>query len=232
MDWIVEMLAKLLAVTAVLTLHEFAHAFVAYKCGDPTAKWAGRMTLNPAKHFDPLGLLCFVFAGFGWAKPVPVNENNFKKYTSGCILTSSAGVIVNYLSAFLFYPLFLLSLRFFAEAGGQATYGHEFLYYLTHFLYSFSLCFCVFNLLPFYPLDGFRVVEAASKRRGAFYRFLRKYGYYILLGLIAESYLCEMLFRLTSSPIFAYLDVLSYIMSFATGVLSVPVTWVWSFVFA
>ena len=90
----------------------------------------------------------------------------------------------------------------------------------------------MFNLLPFYPLDGFRVVEAASKRRGAFYRFLRKYGYYILLGLIAESYLCEMLFRLTSSPIFAYLDVLSYIMSFATGVLSVPVTWVWSFVFA
>ena len=69
MEWIVDFLAKLLAVTAVLTLHEFAHAFVAYKCGDPTAKWAGRMTLNPAKHFDPLGLLCFVFAGFGWAKP-------------------------------------------------------------------------------------------------------------------------------------------------------------------
>ena len=69
MDWFVEMLAKFLAVTLVLTLHEFAHAFVAYKCGDPTAKWAGRMTLNPAKHFDPLGLVCFVFAGFGWAKP-------------------------------------------------------------------------------------------------------------------------------------------------------------------
>ena len=74
MDWFVEMLAKFLAVTLVLTLHEFAHAFVAYKCGDPTAKWAGRMTLNPAKHFDPLGLVCFVFAGFGWAKPVPINE--------------------------------------------------------------------------------------------------------------------------------------------------------------
>ena len=92
MDWFVEMLAKFLAVTLVLTLHEFAHAFVAYKCGDPTAKWAGRMTLNPAKHFDPLGLVCFVFAGFGWAKPVPINEANFKKYGSGCFWTSAAGV--------------------------------------------------------------------------------------------------------------------------------------------
>ena len=232
MEWFVKMLAKLLAVTAVLTLHEFAHAFVAYKCGDPTAKWAGRMTLNPARHFDPLGLFCFVFAGFGWAKPVPVNENNFKKPTSGAILTSSAGVIVNYLSAFLFYPLFMLSLRFYISSADALTYGHEFLYYLTQYLYLFSLCFCAFNLLPFYPLDGFRVVEAASKRRGAFYRFLRKYGYYILLGLIAESYLCKMFFDLTSLPVFVYIDLLGYIMSFATGVLSTPVTWVWDFVLA
>lgn len=229
MDWFVEILAKLLAVTAVLTLHEFAHAFVAYKCGDPTAKWAGRMTLNPAKHFDPLGLLCFVFAGFGWAKPVPVNENNFKKYTSGYILTSSAGVIVNYICAFLFYPLLVLTINNYPSA---PTYGYEFLLYLTHFLYSYSLCFCVFNLLPFYPLDGFRIVEAATKRGGAIYRFLRNYGYYILLGLIAESYLCDILLRLTSLPLFGYIDVLGYIMSFATGAFSRPIVWVWHFVFA
>lgn len=232
MEWIVDFLAKLLAVTAVLTLHEFAHAFVAYKCGDPTAKWAGRMTLNPARHFDPLGLLCFVFAGFGWAKPVPVNENNFKNYTSGAILTSSAGVLVNYLSAFLFYPLFILSLRFYVSSADALTYGHEFLYYLTQYLYAYSLCFCVFNLLPLYPLDGFRIVEAVTKRSGAIYRFLQKYGYYILLGLIAESYLCDIFLRLTSSPVFAYIDLLGYFMSFATDVLSIPVTWVWNFVFA
>lgn len=229
MDWFVEMLAKFLAVTLVLTLHEFAHAFVAYKCGDPTAKWAGRMTLNPAKHFDPLGLVCFVFAGFGWAKPVPINEANFKKYGSGCFWTSAAGVIVNYLSAFIFYPLMVLAVRFMGSAE-QLTYGHEFLFLFTNYLFAFSLSFCVFNLLPFYPLDGFRIVEAASKRRGGFYRFLRKYGYYILIGLIAESYLCEMLLRLTGQSIFIVLDVLGYIMDFATGIFAKPVTALWGLI--
>ena len=244
MDWFVEMLAKFLAVTLVLTLHEFAHAFVAYKCGDPTAKWAGRMTLNPAKHFDPLGLVCFVFAGFGWAKPVPINEANFKKYGSGCFWTSAAGVIVNYLSAFIFYPLMVLAVRFMGSAE-QLTYGHEFLYLFTNYLFAFSLSFCVFNLLPFYPLDGFRIVEAASKRpsleattasvrmerkRGKVYWFLRKYGYYILIGLIAESYLCEMLVRLTGQPIFIVLDVLGYIMNFATGIFAKPVTALWGLI--
>ena len=230
MDWFVEMLAKFLAVTIVLTLHEFAHAFVAYKCGDPTAKWAGRMSLNPMRHFDPLGLVCFVFVGFGWAKPVPINENNFKNYTKGCAFTSAAGVVVNYLSAFLFYPLFILAIRFQFSAE-TVTYGHEFLSLFADYLYAFSLSFCVFNLLPLYPLDGFRIVEAVSKRRGGFYRFLRQYGYYILIGLIAESYLCEMFLRLTNLPIFAYLDLLGYIMSFATGVFAKPITALWGLVF-
>lgn len=177
MDWFVEMLAKFLAVTIVLTLHEFAHAFVAYKCGDPTAKWAGRMSLNPARHFDPLGLVCFVFVGFGWAKPVPINENNFKNYTKGCALTSAAGVVTNYLSAFLFYPLFILAIRFQFSANA-VTYGHEFLYYLTELSFYVFAEFLRINLRLFIPLDGFRIVEAASKRRGGFYRFLRQYGYY------------------------------------------------------
>ena len=72
--------AQFLAVIVVVTTHEFAHAFVAYKCGDPTAKFSGRMTLNPLKHIDPLGILMFALAGFGWAKPVPVNPYNFKDY--------------------------------------------------------------------------------------------------------------------------------------------------------
>lgn len=230
LDWFVEILATFLAVVVVLTLHEFAHAFVAYKCGDPTAKWAGRMTLNPVKHFDSVGLVCFVFVGFGWAKPVPVNEANFRKYRSGCFWTSAAGVITNYLSAFLFYPLFILALRFYLGAD-TLTYGHEFLYYLTEYLYMYSLSFCVFNLLPFYPLDGFRIVEAASKKHGAVYRFLRDYGYKILIGLIAESWLCDMLLRLTGAPIFAYINLLDYIMSFATGIFAYPITWLWNTVF-
>ena len=123
----------------------------------------------------------------------------------------------------------VLAVRFMGSAE-QLTYGHEFLYLFTNYLFAFSLSFCVFNLLPFYPLDGFRIVEAASKRRGGFYRFLRKYGYYILIGLIAESYLCEMLVRLTGQPIFIVLDVLGYIMDFATGIFAKPVTALWGLI--
>ena len=80
--------ASLLAVAIVLTLHEFSHAFVAYKCGDLTPKIRGRLTLNPLAHFDILGLVFFALAGFGWAKPVPVNPGNLKKYRSGCFWTT------------------------------------------------------------------------------------------------------------------------------------------------
>lgn len=100
-------LASFVAVVAVLTMHEFAHAFTAYKCGDPTPKWNKRLTLNPLRHFDVTGLICFTLVGFGWAKPVPINPNNFKNYRKGLGLTASAGVIVNYVFAFLWYPVFL-----------------------------------------------------------------------------------------------------------------------------
>ena len=110
METIVALLAQFLAVVVVLTFHEFAHAYAAYKCGDPTAKFCGRMSLNPAKHFDPIGLFAFVFAGFGWAKPVPINPNNFDNYKKGAFWTASAGVLTNYIMAFLFYPVYILTL--------------------------------------------------------------------------------------------------------------------------
>ena len=80
-----------------LAMHEFAHGFVAYKMGDPTPKMAGRVTLNPFKHLDLMGFLFFIFFGFGWAKPMPVNPLNFKKYKKGVRLVSIAGVLTNFL---------------------------------------------------------------------------------------------------------------------------------------
>ncbi len=188
MESILKLIASFLAVVVVLTLHEFAHAFVAYKCGDPTPKWNRRLTLNPARHFDLMGLIFFTLVGFGWAKPVPVNPDNFKKYRLGSALTASAGVIVNYLSAFLFCPLYILASYYFADS---QTYFSYVLYVFTYCLFAYSLSFCVFNLLPLFPLDGFRLVEALNRKRGKVYRFLRQYGYYILMGLIIESYICK-----------------------------------------
>ena len=89
-----------------LILHECAHGYVAYRCGDPTAKMLGRLSLNPARHLDPIGTLCMFLLGFGWAKPVPVNPRNFRSYRRDDLLVSIAGVTVNFL---LFLTAVLLS---------------------------------------------------------------------------------------------------------------------------
>ncbi len=204
----------------MLSLHEFAHAFVAYKCGDPTAKFTGRMTLNPLRHFDPLGLVCFAVAGFGWAKPVPINPYNFKNYKWGCFWTSIAGVLVNYLSAFLFYPVFVLVVNHVLPLFA-GKYMAEFLYYLFFFLYYYSLSFCAFNLIPLHPLDGFRVVETFNKRKGKIFTFFKQNGHFILTALIFISILADRI------SIFSYIDLLGFAMSHIIQFLSTPIALFW-----
>ncbi len=225
MEYFLLMLARFFAVTVVLVFHEFAHAFVAYKCGDPTAKFAGRMTINPAKHFDLLGIFAFVFVGFGWAKPVPVNPNNFKDYRKGSFWTSAAGILTNYLTGFLFYPLYLL-VYFYAAPAFAGLYAAGFLSYLTYYLFAYSLIFAVFNFLPFYPLDGFRMVDALNGGRGKVYQFLRQYGYYVLLGMMFISMLASYL------PIFGYVNVLGWLTEFSINVVGKPITLFWNWIFS
>lgn len=230
---LLELIASFLAVTIVLTFHEFAHAFAAYRSGDPTPKWNGRLSLNPLRHFDPIGLVCFTLVGFGWAKPVPINPDNFKHYRRGLAFTASAGVIMNYLMAFLSFPLFLVVLNYV-----RVPVLSEFLYNFTYFLFAYSLSFCVFNLLPFYPLDGFRIVEACSKKHGKVYQFLRKYGYYILLFLIVESFICRIftdylgaeIIGQTGAMVMNYMNILGWIMKFATNIFGYPISALWGLI--
>ena len=218
-----ELLASFLAVMVVVCLHEFAHAFVAEKCGDPTPRLNGRLTLNPLAHFDPIGIIAFALVGFGWAKPVPINPYNFRHYKKGCLLTSAAGIIVNYICAFLFLPLFILtSIYVFPIFSGK--YVGSFLFNFSYYLYIYSLCFCVFNLLPLYPLDGFRILDTLNKKRGKVFRFLREYGNRILIGLILISALADRF------AIFAYIDVLGALLSFANTILAYPITAFWSWI--
>lgn len=224
MDYFVQLLASFLAVMVVITFHEFAHAYVANKCGDPTARFSGRMTLNPLKHFDPLGILMFALAGFGWAKPVPVNPNNFNNYRKGAFWTSAAGVITNYLMAFILYPVYLLVLMYVIPLF-YGTYMEIFLFYLFYCLFLYSLSFSAFNLLPFYPLDGFRIIDALNKKSGKVYRFLRQYGQYILLGLIMISVLADRI------PMLNYINILDFVLSFAINILGKPITLFWNWIF-
>ena len=225
MNYLIQLVAQFLAVMVVITFHEFAHAYVANKCGDPTARFSGRMTLNPLKHFDPFGILMFALAGFGWAKPVPVNPNNFNNYRKGSFLTSAAGIITNYIMAFILYPIFVLVLLYVCPLV-SGTYMEILLTSFFSSLVVYSLSFCVFNLLPFYPLDGFRIVDALDRKKGKVYWFLRQYGQYILLGLIFISILSDRI------PYLGYINILDYILSFAIKILGWPITSLWNWVFS
>lgn len=224
-------LAAIVAAYFVFVPHEFAHGYVAYRCGDPTAKMSGRLTFNPIKHIDPAGAIMCVLTGFGWAKPVPIYPYNFRNYRRGMFLTAIAGVVVNYIIAFIAYPLYLL----FAIYVQAPTAGLDYLvslvtniFFLT---FSYSLSIFVFNLLPLYPLDGFRVIEAFTRPVNPVHRFLKNYGQYILIGLVIESFLCNVLVTYAGLSIARYFNILSYVLWFARNILGFPIYGLWNTVF-
>ncbi len=218
-DRIIHYISIFLALIVVLPAHEFAHAYAAVKSGDPTPKMNGRYTLNPLAHFDPIGLICFVLIGFGWAKPVPIDPYNFKNYKKGLFWVSSAGVIANYIIAFIAFPLFLLSLYV-----PQFGYFTEVLQLTLNYIFELSIVFFIFNLIPVYPLDGFRVYDALSVNRGGLYRFLRFYGIYVLYFLFLLSFIADW------TGVWQ-LDILGTAMNFIAFYVQFPITALWGFIF-
>ena len=167
------------AVIFAITVHEFAHSFVAYKLGDKTPKIQGRLTLNPLSHFDYIGLFCFILLGFGWAKPVPINTYNFKNIKKDTFFVSISGVVTNLIFAFLFYPIFLLF-----ESISHLSVVWLIFTYLCLYLHQANLVFAVFNLLPIYPLDGFNALATQLKYNNPYVNFMRRYGALVLLFVI------------------------------------------------
>lgn len=217
---LLDYISVFLALIIVLPLHEFAHAFAAVKNGDDTPKYYGRYTLNPFAHFDAVGLLCFILCRFGWAKPVPINPNNFKNYKKGSFWVSVSGVLANYITAFLFYPLFVLSIIYLPEIGYFTTVLQTTLLYAI----NFSLVFFVFNLIPVYPLDGFRVVDCFVKNRGPVYYFLRKKGIYVLYLFFALSIVADI------TGVYQ-IDILGNFLSLVVGYIQIPITAFWGLIF-
>ena len=217
---IIDYTSVFLALLLVLPVHEFAHAFVADRLGDKTARLSGRLTLHPIKHFDIYGLICMLLVHFGWAKPVPVNPYNFKNPRRDMFFVSIAGVLANLILAFIFCPLFYLVQYLLTILPFSLGAFGNIIIYTFYYVYWLSLAFFVFNLLPFYPLDGFRVIDCFNRKHGKVYRFLRDYGQYVLLTLVALSFIADFLN-------IRYINILGYYLETVVGYLSYPIVAFW-----
>lgn len=175
-----DMVLRLAAVLLCLTVHETCHDLAAYALGDPTARRAHRLSLNPLRHIDWFGLLMMFAAGFGWAKPVPVNPNYFKKPKQGMALTALAGPVSNFLLALLT----LLAARIFCDVAAYSETNQRILDFLL-MVAVLSIGLGLFNLVPIPPLDGSKVLFAVLPDRA--YDWLmrnERYGMLLLFALV------------------------------------------------
>ncbi len=175
-----DMVLRLAAVLLCLTVHETCHGLAAYALGDPTARRAHRLSLNPLRHIDWFGLLMMFAAGFGWAKPVPVNPNYFKKPKQGMALTALAGPVSNFLLALLT----LLAARIFCDVAAYSETNQRILDFLL-MVAVLSIGLGLFNLVPIPPLDGSKVLFAVLPDRT--YDWLmrnERYGMLLLFALV------------------------------------------------
>ncbi len=174
MDFLIQVIIFLPAIIIALTVHEFSHAWVAYKLGDPTAKAHGRLTFNPLAHLDPLGTLMLILFRFGWGKPVPINEYNFKNPVLGMALSSLAGPMSNLvlaiLGTFLFYIL----------VGINPLLTAMLIYFVL-----INILLMMFNLLPVPPLDGHKIVRAILPEKLRYsWESLENYSPFLLIGAL------------------------------------------------
>ena len=193
MEYLTQLVLRLPAVLIAICMHESAHGWVANRCGDPTARLMGRITLNPVKHFDPAGMLCLVFFGVGWAKPVPINPLHFRNYRKDDLKVSLAGVTMNLILALVFlipaYAVFtrafvsfremyylpdgdlawlqnaLMDYRPILETWGSVPAG---LYTVLANVVLVNLSLAIFNLIPLPPLDGYHVLNDLVLKRPLF----------------------------------------------------------------
>ncbi len=218
---IISILLTLPVVLIALSFHEASHAYIAFKMGDRTAYNLGRMTFNPLKHIDPIGFLCMVVFGYGWAKPVPINARNFRNPKVGMALTAIAGPISNLilgiLSTVLYVFVLFISMIFSANIS-NAEFLQNLMSVLANFFYlgaMLNFMLAAFNLIPLPPFDGSRFVNLFLPTK--WYFKIMQYERYTMIAVLAISFICSRLFNF--SPFMWVADRLFYLI--ATPTLSV-----------
>ena len=186
MDWtsLLQLLLRLAAVLICIMVHEVSHGLAAYALGDPTARDRHRLSFNPLRHIDPFGALMMLLVGFGWAKPVPVDSRHFKKPKAGMALTALAGPVSNFVLAYAALLGAYLTLGIMQVRWSYTAFGLGLLDFLT-MLAALSIGLGVFNLIPFPPLDGSKVLGAFLPDK-AYYKLMRYEfaGMFVLMALL------------------------------------------------
>ena len=197
-SWIVSTLIAIPGIIVGLSFHEFAHAMVAYKCGDVTPKIMGRCTVEPQAHVDLMGIVCLLFIGFGWGKPVVVNPANFRSRRRDSILVGIAGVTMNLIVALVF-GLILKILVTAVPSLYTTSFGHT-IFMVFYYVIVINISLMLFNLLPVPPLDGFNVLtEIFHLEKTQFHHFVYRNSMVILLVLI----ILDVPHMLLSRPLYA-----------------------------
>ena len=166
-----------------MVFHEWAHAFASYKCGDPTAKLLGRLSLNPMKHINPIGAVLMLLFGFGWASPVMINSQNFKNKRVGMVVTSAAGPAMNLILCFVSMFIYVMLLVVQVLNGDNFILNN--LSTMFRLISAYNLSFAVFNLIPLPPLDGSKIVAGFLPLKLQYkYLSLERYSMIIFLALV------------------------------------------------
>ena len=202
-----DIIVRAIVLMTAIPIHEAAHAYVADKLGDPTAKYMGRLTINPMAHFDLIGSLAMIFTGIGWAKPVPINPRNFRDQKKGMALSAAAGPISNVIVATI--SLAIAKLIMYITYATGTTVALSTLFTIFRSMCFINISLAIFNLIPIPPFDGSRIFNYFLPDK--YYFKVMEYERYIFLGLLLLLFtgILDLPLSFLSSIIFGIVDKLT-----------------------
>lgn len=201
-------IVRAIVLLTAIPVHEAAHAYVADRMGDPTGKYMGRLTLNPAAHFDLIGSLAMILTGIGWAKPVPINPRNFRDPKKGMAISAAAGPISNLIVACISLAAAKILMYISFATGANTVISTLFTIFRTMCYINISLA--IFNLIPIPPFDGSRIFNYFMPDK--FYFKVMEYEQYIMIGLLLLLFtgILDLPLGLINGVVFGVLDKLTY----------------------